>query len=159
MVMCRTKDLDINDVYVEMLKNRTKVLEEAVTSKNSIHADVEAVMNEFADTVKSEIDSDAIKEKLRNLEKYDLTTADKSIIKNIEKLVDTISKSFETFEKFKKDLKYDYVLAKKDEPQAVGEDEVDENATPVDSKDELEAADENFEAPSDKEEVDPWEEK
>jgi hypothetical protein len=139
-------DLSLNNDYKEMLKNRKSVLEEAITSSNSIHQDVEDVMNEFSSTVKSEIDTDGVKAKLRDLEKLELTTADKKIVKAIEKLLDTITKSFEDFSKFQKDLKYEFVVSKKGEVQTSDGDNVDDEA--LSAEEELKAADKQFEEPA-----------
>ena len=139
-------DLSLNNDYKEMLKNRKSVLEEAITSSNSIHQDVEDVMNDFSSTVKSEIDTDGVKAKLRDLEKLELTTADKKIIKAIEKLLDAITKSFEDFKKFQKDLKYEFVVSKKGEVQSSDGDNVDDEA--LSAEEELKAADKQFEEPA-----------
>ena len=149
-VMFRETELSMNSLYESMYNKKVKQLNEAVTAGNSIHSDVETMMNEFASTVKSEIDSEGVKEKLRDLEKLELTKADKSIIKAIEKLVDTISKSYEEFDKFKKGLKYEYILSKKGEPESAGTDMVDETGTST--EDELKSADKQFETPNESDE-------
>lgn len=143
------QDLSLNDDYLEMLKNRATILKESITSTNSIHQDVEDVMNDFSATVKSEIDTEGVKGKLRDLEKLELTTADKKIVKAIEKLLDSITKSFEDFSKFQKDLKYEFVVSKKAEVQSSDGDNVDEDANKDQStEDELKSADAQFEDPA-----------
>jgi len=150
MAIFRESELGINKLYAEMYNKKQKQISEAVTASNSIHADVETMMNDFASTVKSEIDSESVKENLRKLETMELTKADKSIIKAIEKLVDTITKSFDDFEKFKKGLKYEYILSKKGEPESASSDSVE--GTPSTTEDELKSADRQFEPPQEQDE-------
>jgi len=151
MALFREENLTMNKLYQEMFNKKKSQLDEAVKANNSIHADVEAVMTDFASTIKTEIDSEGIKEKLRNLEKFELTTADKSIIKAIDKLVDAITKAYEDFDKFKKGLKYEYILSKKGEPTST--DEVDENAPPS-TEEELRGADDQFRTPPEEKDED-----
>ena len=145
MALYREKDLAINEVYADIAKNSKKRLEEAVTSGNSIHSSVESAMEEFTSNLTSSVDAEATEEKLRELEKDDLTNLDKKIIGAIRKLVTNLGKTMEDFQKFQKDLKYEFVINKKNNPS--GEDEVsEEEAVPAgDSESELKGADEQFE--------------
>ena len=106
MAINRESNLTMNKIYEQMYAKKKQQLNEAMNGSNSIHSDVETMMNEFASTVKSNIDSESVKENLRKLETLELTKADKSIIKSIEKLVDVITKASDDFDKFKKGLKY-----------------------------------------------------
>lgn len=136
-------DLSLNNDYKEMLKNRKSVLTEG--SMNSIHQDVEDVMNDFSSTVKSEIDVDGVNAKLRDLEKLKLTKTDKQIINAIDKLVKSITKSFDDFSNFQKNLKYDFVGKEKGEIQQADGDNVDDEALSAEA--ELKSADVQFEEP------------
>jgi hypothetical protein len=152
MALYRETNLALNKVYEKMFTKKQKQLKEAVTAGNSVHSDVEAMMNDFASTIKNEIDSESVKEKLRKLEALELTKADKNIIKAIDKLVDAITKAYDDFEKFKKGLKYDYILSKKGEPESTDASPEGDMTDVGDAEDELKSADKQFENPDESDE-------
>ena len=126
--------LEINAIYKGMLAEQKKQqLAEAVTSSNSIHSDVETMMNDFSTNIKSEINVEEIEEKLTNLEKNELTSLDKKIITQIRKIVTALGKPMDDFENFKKNLKFEYVVTKKggDKKDETEEAPTDEEA-PID---------------------------
>ena len=142
----RATALAINEVYKDILENGKKRMDEAITSSNSIHDHVEKTMKDFAAELTSSVDAEATEEKLKDLEKGELTNLDKKVIAAIRKLVASTGKALEDFKKFEKDLKYEFIVKKKDEP--TGEDEVDENASEEpatgDSEEQLEAGADQF---------------
>lgn len=147
MALNRVNELGINDVYKDIMENGKKRLEEAVTSGNSIHSKVEDTMKDFSSNLTSSVDAEATEEKLRDLEKDDLTNLDKKVIAAIRKLVTNLGKSLDDFSKFQKGLKYEYVINKKEgvpEEDAVDEEPVDTGDSEADMMD----ADKEFAAPA-----------
>lgn len=149
MTIHRESHMGVNAIYMQMLVEQKQKLEEAITSSNSIHGEVETVMKDFVASVKNEIDAEAIEEKLRDLEKMDLTSMDKKILAGIRKFIGAIQKATEDFDKFNKGLKYEYVVSKKGEVEAADDGE----EVPEDIENELESGDEQFEEPAPEDEV------
>lgn len=83
-------ELGINDVYAQMVRDRKyqrKPLLEG-SDNDLIHVEIEEILNDF----KSKISVEGTEEKIRDVEKYPtLTTAEKSIIKSIQKVLDSLS--------------------------------------------------------------------
>lgn len=143
----RGSKMGFNDIYKDMLtESKQTHLTEAVTSNNSIHSDVETYMNEFSSTLKTEINVEELEEKLRDLEKNELTSLDKKIISQIRKVATALGKPITDFDNFKKNLKFEYVVTKKGQNKEENEEETelpedgvepDETAIPTDEYEEL----------------------
>lgn len=85
MALGLSTELGLNEVYKDMIKQR-ELLREGSDS-NLIHKEIEEILSDF----KSKISVEGIEEKLRDVEKYSpLTTAEKSIIKSIQKVLDAL---------------------------------------------------------------------
>lgn len=138
MALYRGSELSINEEYEKMLKQRS-ILKEAVTSNNSIHEETERLISELSGD-EINLNPDELEERLKELEKNELTSLDKKVITNIRKNISVMQKAQEDFEKFTKGLKYEYVVSKKAgtksaEESLNAEDEnfkADETGAPVD---------------------------
>jgi hypothetical protein len=144
MALQRATELGINDIYARMLKERKQQLIEATASStNSIHTETERLIDELSGDEMT-LTPEQLEEKLRDLEKLELTSLDKKVITAIRKNITIMAKAKEDFEKFTKGLKYEYVISKKNEPTEENEvPEGEENSSGA--EEELKAGDENFE--------------
>ena len=151
MALQRLTELGINDIYARMLKERKQQLTEATaSSSNSIHTETEKLIDELSGDEMT-LSAEQLEEKLRDLEKLELTSLDKKVITAIRKNITIMAKAKEDFEKFTKVLKYEYVISKKNEPSDENAVE-DEEANP-ETEEELKSGDENFEPEENEETV------
>ena len=151
MALQRATELGINDIYARMLKERKQQLTEATaSSSNSIHTETEKLIDELSGDEMT-LSAEQLEEKLRDLEKLELTSLDKKVITAIRKNITIMAKAKEDFEKFTKGLKYEYVISKKNEPSEENAVE-DEEANP-ETEEELKSGDENFEPKENEETV------
>lgn len=152
MALQRQCDLGINDIYARKLKERADLLKEATASStNSIHTETERLIDELSGDEMT-LTPEQLEEKLRDLEKLELTSLDKKVITAIRKNITIMAKAKEDFEKFTKGLKYEYVISKKNEPSEENEIPDDEEANP-ETEEELKSGDENFEPKENEETV------
>lgn len=104
---------------------KVEKLSEGVTSSNSIHGEVEEYMDEFISSIQQAVDADATEAKLADLEKIDLTGGDKKIIGAIRKFVSAVKKANDDFQSFKDNLKYEFVVTKKPQPESPSPEEAE----------------------------------
>jgi hypothetical protein len=152
MALQRQNELGINDIYARKLKERQQKLTEATASStNSIHTETERLIDELSGDEMT-LSAEQLEEKLRDLEKLELTSLDKKVITAIRKNITIMAKAKEDFEKFTKGLKYEYVISKKNEPTEENEVPEGEEGSP-EAEAELKAGDENFEPEENEETV------
>jgi hypothetical protein len=142
MALQRATELGINEIYARKLKERQQKLTEATASStNSIHTETERLIDELSGDEMT-LSAEQLEEKLRDLEKLELTSLDKKVITAIRKNITIMAKAKEDFEKFTKGLKYEYVISKKNEPTE--ENAVEGEEPNPEAEEELKAGDENF---------------
>lgn len=126
-------NLEINDIYKEMIKTR-QLNESVAGGNNSIHAETEKLIEELSGE-DININPEELEKRLTELEKLELTSLDKKVVTNIRKALESMKKAQESFESFTKKLKYEYVVTPK--------------ASAKKAEEELKAEDENFKTDED----------
>lgn len=139
---------ELRTIYESILSKR-KQLDEVTSLKNLIHIETEQVIEEFT----SNISVEGVEEKIRDLEKMDLTQMDKTVIKSIDKVLAALKEL--------SGVEYEGVIKAKesvveDEPKDETDGEKTETPSEEDLEAELRAGDEEIKknmAPEDEEDV------
>ena len=126
----------MKDELREIYESIQKQLDEVISLKNLIHIETEKIIEEFT----ANISVEGVEEKIRDLEKMDLTQMDKTVIKSIDKVLAALKEL--------SGVEYEGVIKAKesaveDEPEDKTEDEKTDKPSDEDLEAELRAGDED----------------